>query len=195
MARGKQLALLSITTVLAVLLSAPAAGADVVTPPGACVGSGAWQRSGQQETSTDHDPSDVIEVPRSDTVRWAGNVKGFALGAEGPRRDISGEVQLDLPIGSVTIDDWGGSSVRYANEGEHEYDLPNVLAGIKMKLHGEHRENGKVVCAGSVFVKIDGTSPLLIVAVGLGVVALLLLFVAGRPVFKKLWAYEDVNPG
>jgi len=171
------------------------AHADVITPAGACVGSGHWVKSGQTERSTAHQPSDVITVPRTDTVQWAGNIKGFALGAVGPRRPISGEVQLDLPIGSVTIDSWGRTSVRYANQGEHHYDLPAILSGIKMKLHGQHRESGRVVCSGSVFVKVKGSNPLVFGALGLLVISGGMLFFAGRPVFRKLWAFEDVNPG
>ena len=88
------------------------AGADVITPAGECVGSGRWQTAGLSETSTARVPSDVVEVPRADTVRWSGNIKGYAPGAAGARRAISGEVQLDLPVGTATIDSWGGSSVR-----------------------------------------------------------------------------------
>lgn len=174
------------------------AGADVVSPAGACVGSGKWQRAGLSETSTAHQPSDVIDVPQADTVEWAGNIKGFAVGTLGPRRNTSGSVQLDLPFTSVTIDKWGGSSVRYANAGTHKYDLPSVLVGIKMKLHGQDIENGSVLCAGSVFVRVKGkafSNPLLWVALGLMVVSGGVLLVAGRPVFSKIWAFEDVNPG
>lgn len=172
------------------------AKADVVSPAGACVGSGTWVNSGLNETSTSHQPKDVIVVPRADTVRWAGNEKGFALGALGPRRDIDGAVQLKLPIGLATIDTWGGSSQRYANQGEHTYDLPKALAGVKLKLKGFHKENGKLVCSGSVYVKIKGTSPLKPIAVAGLVLSGAVLLLAGKPVFRKTApAFEDINRG
>jgi hypothetical protein len=180
------------------LIPATPAGADVVTPPGACSGSGHWNDANFTEDSANHVPSDVIEVPASDTVAWSGKIGDHALGDTGPERNISGEVKLDLPIGDATIDSWGGSSVRYANEGEHSYDLPSVLIGIEMKLHGEHRENGAVVCSGSVFVKVTGSvwsNPLVYGALGLLVISGGMLFFAGRPVFTKIQAYEDENPG
>lgn len=187
------------TVALLVFVPTSVAHADVVNPAGACVGSGTWQQAGISETSTSHSSDDVIEVPQADTVKWSGNQAGYQLGAEGPERPISGEVQLDLPVGTVTIDDWGNNSVRYANEGEHKYDLPSVLVGIKMRLHGEHRENGKVTCSGAVYVQVKGSAmenPLTWGALaGLVVSGGALLF-AGKPVFKKVApAFEDINPG
>lgn len=135
--------------------TAPAA-ADVIDPDGACAATGTWQEGGFTESSADHDPGDVIEIPRADTVSWEGSVGGAEPGAEVDRREISGEVQVDLPIGTATIDDWGGSSVRAANTGDHDYDLPKFLIGIEMTLHGEHREDGEVVCSGSVGLVVDG---------------------------------------
>ena len=185
--------------VIATASVAPAgAHADVITPAGECVGSGRWKASGVVESSTALVPSDVVVVPRADTVAWSGNIKGFALGAAGPRRTISGEVQLDLPIGAATIDSWGGSSVRYANEGEHAYHLPSVLVGVKMRLHGAHRENGVLRCSGSVYVKVAGSvwsNPLAYGSLGLLALSAGALVFAGRPVFRKEWAYEDRNPG
>ena len=182
----------------AFLLMAAPARADVITPPGECVASGVWQNAGLDENSVDHETTDVIEVPASDTVAWEGNQKGYALGDTGPRRAIGGEVKLDLPIGDATIDSWSGDSVRYANEGEHSYDLPSVLIGIEMRLHGEHRENNVVVCSGEVGVMIIGSvwsNPLSYGGIGLLVISAGMLFFAGRPVFRKIWAYEDANPG
>ena len=180
------------------VLLASAAAADVVTPPGACVGSGTWQEGGFTETSTDHDPGDTIKVPRADTVHWKGNIKGFQLGAAGPRRDIEGKVEVETPFGSVKVDDWDGSSIRYANEGEHDYDLPKVLVGIKMKVKGFHKDAGKVTCEGSVNVEVDGSATSNPLAAG-GAAGLVVsgagLVFAGRPVVRKLWAYEDINPG
>ena len=184
--------------VVASLAASGQAHADIVMPAGACVGTGSWQAAGLTESSTTHVPNDVIAVPRADTVRWAGNIAGYQLGAAGPRRPISGEVQLDLPIGTATIDSWGGSSVRYANAGEHAYDLPKLLVGVKMRLHGEHRENGVVRCSGSVYVKVAGSvwsNPLSYGSLGVLAISAGVLVFAGRPVFRKQWAFEDRNPG
>jgi hypothetical protein len=181
-----------------VLVTPEIAAADVVTPPGACVGTGTWEKAGFTERSFDHSTSDTITVPRADTVRWAGSVRGFRLGAFGARRKIDGAVQLQLPIGTANIDTWGGSSRRYANTGEHKYDLPSVLIGVKMKLKGFHKDNGKTTCSGSVYVKVQGSAtknPLAWAALGGLVLFGGLLLFAGRPVFKKLSAFEDVNPG
>lgn len=195
--------LLSAASVMAmalgpVLVSTTPASADIVTPAGACVGSGHWEKANFTQTSTDRQPGDLIKVPQADTVSWAGNISGFKIGDAGPRRAISGEVQLDLPVGTATIDRWGGASMRYANKGQYAYNLPNVLVGIKMTLHGAHRDNGKTTCSGSVSVQVEGSAfsnPLAFA--GLGGLALSggALFFAGRPVVKKLWAFEDVNPG
>lgn len=185
--------------VLASLMAAGPAAADVVDPDGACVGSGSWAEGGLSETSTDHVPDDVIKIPRKDVVSWSGAIGDAQLGDEVPRRAIAGKVQIQLPppIGWVTIDDWGGSSVRAANEGEHDYDLPSVLSGVKMKLRGEHSDAGSLTCAGSVFVEIDGGSNPLMIA---GIVGMVLsggaLLYSGKAVFTKVApAFEDVNPG
>jgi hypothetical protein len=170
-------------------MAAPGAGADVISPPGACSGTGRWLEAGFEETSAEHVPSDVIEVPLSDEVAWTGSVGGAAVGQEGPRREISGEVQLDLPLGTVTIDDWGGSSTRYANEGVHDYKLPKVLAGVEVVLHGEHREDGQVVCSGSVHVQFEGSAtenPLTYGGLAGLVASGAMLYAAGRPAFRRV---------
>ena len=183
-----------------VLVPAGYAAADVVSPPGSCVGSGTWTKGGFTEDSTKHVPSDVIVIPRADTVQWAGNEKGFALGAVGPRRDISGKVQVVLPlIGQATVDKWGGSSVRYANTGRHTYNLPKAVVGIKVKLKGFHKDGGTTTCSGSVFLKVAGKStsnPLLLGAIGGLVISGGVLLFAGKKVVRKVApAFEDVNPG
>jgi opacity protein-like surface antigen len=184
--------------VLVLLMTAGPAAADVVDPSGACVGSGTWQEGGFSETSTDHVPDDVIEIPRKDEVSWSGAIGGAQLGDEVPRRDIAGKVELQLPppVGWITVDDWGGSSVRAANEGVHDYDLPSVVSGVKMKLRGQHSDAGTLTCSGSVFVKVEGSNPLLIGGiVGMVLTGIALLF-AGRPTFTQVGqTFEDVNPG
>jgi hypothetical protein len=92
--------------------------------------------------------------------------------------------------------------VRYANTGDHEYDLPSFLVNVKMKLKGEHREapegSGAFtrICGGSVYVQIDGSTfsnPLAIAAIpGL---ALMLLLLVWSGFSKVKPAFEDTNPG
>jgi hypothetical protein len=197
-ALGRLCAFAGAATIACALVTMQAAAADVVTPPGSCLGGGTWQKARFTELSPTHSPSDVIKIPQADTVRWAGSVKGFKLGSIGTRRKIDGAVQLELPIGTVNIDTWGKTSVRYANTGEHKYDLPSVLIGVKMKVKGFHKDNGKLTCSGSVYMKVEGSAfknPLAWVALGGLVIFGGLLLFAGRPVFKKLSAFEDANPG
>ena len=187
-----------VATIAGTIGSMPMAAADVVSPPGSCAGTGTWEQARFTERSVAHAPSDVIKIPRADTVRWTGRIRGFGLGATGPRRDIAGAVQLELPIGQVDIDTWDKSSVRFANTGEHKYDLPSILIGVKMKVKGYHKDNGRTTCSGSVYMQIEGSAtknPFTWVAIGGLVISGGLLLYAGRPVFKKLWAFEDVNPG
>jgi hypothetical protein len=194
---------LGVVGVSAVVTTAAPAGADVIDPAGKCFGSGVWTEEGETRDSTMYVPSDTVEIPQADTVHWTGNIQGFTLGQLGPRREISGEVQLDIMgLGDVPIDDWGGSSERYANEGDHEYDLPSVLINVKMKLEGEHREAPEGsstftrICGGSVYVQIEGSTfsnPLAIAAIPGLALSLLLLVWSG---FRKVApAFEDTNPG
>ncbi len=160
---------LALTPVLLVATPVPVA-ADVIVPAAGCFVSGHWQTEGAPRTSPEFLPGDVITIPLADTVKWAGNEKGFRLSDTGPRRTISGEVVVDLPIGTMTVDSWGGESVKYANEGLRPYDLPGILGGVKMRLHGEHRDDGVVACSGTINVKVAGsplTNPMTYVALGL----------------------------
>jgi hypothetical protein len=182
-----------------VLGGAQAAGAEVIDPAGACFGSGTWVDEGETRDSTMFDPGDVVEIPQADDVDWMGSVGGAQVGDEVERREISGEVQLDIAgVGTATIDDWGGTSVRAANEGTHDYDLPDVLINVKMKLKGEHRENGTRICGGSVYVKVPGgafENPVAIGALAGLVISGGALLWAGKPVIEKVYAFEDVNRG
>jgi hypothetical protein len=142
----------------ALVAAAPAAGADVVSPAGACTGTGTWAGSGQRESSADHETSDVIEVPQSDTVSWTGVIGTNSVDSTGPERETSGSVTLALPIGSVTLGDWSDDdSVSYGEAGERSYDLPSVVIGVEMQLSGEHSEGGAEVCSGSVGVVVEGS--------------------------------------
>ena len=174
---------------------AGSAQADVVQPPGACVGTGTWEGAGFTESSVDHDRSDIIEVPRADTVTWEGSVGGAGLTEEVPRRQIEGHVNLVLPppfegmFGPITIDDWGpNSSVRAANTGTHDYDLPKVLVGVTALLHGIHTED-TLSCEGEVYVQIEGSAfsnPAAVASLAFSVLFGGLTLVAGRPRFTPI---------
>jgi hypothetical protein len=175
---------------------APPAGA-VITPPGACTGSGTFQKGTKArgpftEESSKLKPSTVVEVPKADVVHWKGSVNGPS-----GRRAIKGYVALQLPkpFGHVAIDSWGKTTVRTSNEGEHAYHLPKLVPrGVVFPVYGQHSENGTLFCKGYVKVKIEGSAfdtpwPIASLVVTFGLLVALIL--AGRPVFKKLWAASD----
>jgi hypothetical protein len=132
--------------------------------------------------SEDYVPDDVVVIPQEDTVAWEGGIAGAAPGQTGPEREISGEVEVDVAgVTTIKIDDWGGPSELYANSGEYEYEVPDVLVNVKMKLQGEHRE-GSPVCGGSVYIQVDGSAfsnPLTIAAIVGLVLTAWGLFIAG----------------
>ena len=171
--------------VVGVCLWAAPAGADVVSPPGACSGTGQWSRAGLDETTAEHSPSDVIVIPKADDVAWTGTVGGAAPGDTGPERPISGEIVLDLPLASVTLGDWNSDSELYGDADTYDYKLPSVLVGVEMLLHGTHSENGQEVCSGEVILRIDGDTfenPMTFVGIAGSVVSFAVLLLAGRAV-------------
>jgi hypothetical protein len=133
------------------------AGADVIDPEGACSASGVWTNEGVARASRDFDQDDVVIIPQEDTVAWEGGVGDATPGATGPERDISGTVEVDIAgVGTVPIDDWDGPSVLYGNSGEYEYEVPDFLVNVKLKLQGDHSESGSQVCSGSVYLQVEG---------------------------------------
>lgn len=180
-----------------VILPGTLASADVVTPPGSCTATGHWVHQRYIRTSTSYVPSDVVAVPQKDTVDWQGHEHGKPIGYFGPPRPIDGAVQVTVPFGiKVTVWHWGGDkSPRYSNEGQESYNVPSLLIGVRMKLSGYEKDNGQLVCSGSVYVQVIGSrlkSPLGwiglagIVVFGAGLLA------AG---FRKTeLAYDDLNP-
>lgn len=97
-----------------------------------------------------------VTVPRADTVAWYGSVE-----PAGVPRDVSGSVKIDLPrpFGTLTIDSWSAEgSSEVAKQGEESYDLGTwVPGGAKVRVHGEHLENGAVLCSGQVLLRVDGS--------------------------------------
>jgi hypothetical protein len=166
----------------AVLVWASPASAELVDPPGTCVGAGTWRDGGFTVESSTADPAAVIEVPRSDEVSWTGALVGREPGAE---RQIAGSVSLALPVplGSLTIDDWSGPGTNVASSGVQRYDLPAVVpAGVVFTLRAEHHENGALFCSGSAQLRIAGSpfgSPLTWVSIGLALLFGALLAIAG----------------
>ncbi len=185
--------------------SVPPGGGNSITGP--CQATGHWVAENKDRSSTQFKKNQVVTVPQKDTVKWFGNEQGHQLGDEGPDRKIKGSVVLDLPVGSVTVDDWGNLSPddrnissRYANNGKHSYDLPSFLVGVEMTLHGDHAENGTVVCSGSVRVKIAGSAtknPLFWGGLVVAAIAFLGMVASGmaKPFTKDVLSFEDINPG
>jgi hypothetical protein len=165
------------------------AGADVVSPPGACTAIGIWKKGSITEKSVDHSSSDVIKIPHHDIVGWKGTLEGGKFGKKtSSRRDISGSVVIVLPLSQkLTVDTWDKATVKTANKGRHGYNLPSFFTGVKFKLKGHHDENGQQVCSGSVYLQVDGSStsnPLLWASIVGIVVGLGGLLLAGRQVVE-----------
>lgn len=164
------------------------AGADVVSPPGACAGAGAWTKAKFTERLKTKSPDDVITIPRTDVVKWRGNLKGQTPKSKVPRRDIEGELVIVLPAGQhIVVNHWDKTSIKGANRGRRGYNLPVFFSGVKMKLEGHHEENGKTVCSGSIWLKVDGgagSNPLTWAAVAGIVLSGLALLWAGRAVTR-----------
>jgi hypothetical protein len=148
---------------------------------GPCTGSGDFQ-GGTKDAgpfTVDGDTSDVVEVPLKDTVHWQG-----AIDASG-ERDYSGSIEVDLPwpLGAATIDTWDGTTEETSNQDEKSYDLPSAVPrGVEFEVTGHHSEDGKVVCSGTVKVKVEGgafDSPIAPVALGGTVISGVGLALAG----------------
>ena len=115
-----------------------------------------------------------VVIPRKGTVDWKG-----AVSAGSGKRNIEGKVYLKLPppFGKVVVanGDWDGPSSSYRNQGHYDYDLPQVLVGPKFTLYGHHAERGKVVCTGSIEIRLSGSklkNPILLASLVLTVLAL-----------------------
>jgi len=144
----------AIAAALLVSWSAPAAAADLSDPPGACVVTTTWGESGVTVDSASADPADVIEVPRADEVTWAARVNGPT---EGTVRPVAGSISLVLPapLGTVTIDEWSGSTGNVETSGFKT--LPDLLpAGVAFDMRMEHYENGALFCTASVRLRMAG---------------------------------------
>jgi hypothetical protein len=139
----------------ALLASGPApAAADLSNPAGACVVTTTWGEGGTTMNSAVMEPTDVIVVPRAETMRWSARVNGPA---EGTVRSVMGSIALVLPapFGTVTIDQWSGSTGKIETSGTKS--LPDLLpAGATVEMRMEHREKGDLFCTASARLRIAG---------------------------------------
>jgi len=150
------------------LLTASAAGASLT---GACRASGTLVSAGTPTRTYDPKTVDSATIPRTGDVHWQGST-----GVAGPRV-ATGEVGVELPppIGKVELGEWGkdGRKVsRSGDSGVYHYDLPSLIAGVKVPLTGEHHEPG-INCAGTVVLQVKGRSPLVWVSLALTLVTVL----------------------
>ena len=150
------------------LLAAAPAGASLT---GKCTASGTLVTGKPSKVYATYDPKvvDKATIPRKGNVEWIGGT-GVT-----DRRDANGEVRIKMPIGEITIGEWGkdGEKVsKQSNSGTYKYDLPSVFAGIKVPVTGEHHEPG-IDCKGAVLLTVKGRSPLAWVSVALTAIAVM----------------------
>lgn len=169
------------------------AGADVVTPPGACTASATWttglEEGGPFTVDTANlQPTDVITVPRRDTVTYTATANGVAPG----ERQVSGRVSVRLPwpLPEITIDSWDGTATEATASGQKTYDLPSFTPrNVELEIRGVHRENGVEFCSGTVKAKLEGRpldSPITYGAIAGTALTGIGLLAAGRPKWKRL---------
>ena len=134
---------------LVVIGGATPAGATV-SP--ACSGTGDFLKSGHHYTAAD---AGVDKIPRKDDVKWAGQITGVA-----GEQSYSGHIEVELPppFGTVTVDDWSGTTDSTGNSGTKHYDIPGfVPANVEFAVKGAHTQ-GTVTCTGSVKVVLEGST-------------------------------------
>ena len=161
--------------VATVLVTAAPAGASLT---GRCAASGTLRSRGIPTRTYNPKVVDAATIPRKGDVAWQGST-----GVSGDRA-ATGEVSIKFPppIGNVHLGEWGknGKKIgRPGNSGVYHYDLPSLIAGIKVPVSGEHHEPG-IDCAGTVVVQIKGRSPLAWVSLALTVVTVLNLALVMR---------------
>ena len=115
-----------------------------------------------------------VVIPRKGDVHWKGAIKTGS-----GKRNIEGKVYLKLPppFGKIVVGNgsWNGPSSSTANNGVYHYDLPSALVGPKFTLFGHHAERGRVVCTGTIDVRLAGSrlkNPALLASLVLTVFAL-----------------------
>lgn len=95
--------------------------------------------------------SQVVAVPRSDTVKWSGSTPAQSGDYKGSIR-----AELPFPFGSVEIDSWEGQIRTNSNSGIRDFDLPSfVPGGTEFVLSAEHTDSSGT-CAGKVTMALEG---------------------------------------
>jgi hypothetical protein len=175
---------------LVVLTQVPA-HAEVITPPNTCQATAAFQTGVDGPFTVDTQqlqPSAVIEVPLEDNVAWTARV----LNQSPAPREVSGSLTVDLPwpLGTYTIESWSGMTDVVEKSGLTDYHLPAATPrGVELQVKGAHRENGQLVCSGTVNVKIAGSpfkSPATLVSLAGLAASGVALFLAGRPKLVRI---------
>jgi hypothetical protein len=137
---------------------------------GGCRASGTQLQTGKSYNAV---TPDSATIPRTGDVKWKGSVPVPAA-----KRRAVGEVQVKFPwpVGDVEIGHWGKDGKQTgsnANAGTYHYDFPQLIAGVKVVVHGRDQEPTGVLCRGSVVVQIAGKSPLAWASLALTVVMVL----------------------
>ena len=135
---------------LFVALSSSPASATVT---GGCQGSGTIGANTYDAAALD--PANPITVPEEGDVAYQGSVP---LPAGDTERAYSGSIELQLPVGSVKVADWSGSSKKVADSGVHHYSIPAfVPRGITVRADGTHSQDGLAApCTGAFSIALDG---------------------------------------
>ncbi len=135
--------------VLVALSASPAAA----TVTGGCAGAGTIGANRHDAAALD--PAKPITVPEEGDVAYEGSVP---LPAGDTERAYSGSIALALPIGSITVADWSGSSAKVADNGVHHYSIPAIVPrGITVRADGTHSHDGLAApCTGAFSIALDG---------------------------------------
>lgn len=164
------------------------AGSDAIDPAGACYGEGTWVDEGVTRTAAELEPGQLVKIPQSDTVDWKGGIGNAEPGDTTDPRTTGGAVQLKIAGKWITLDHaWENDDATFlANDGSYDYDLPDLLVGVKLPLRGHHTEES-VTCAGHVVVQVEGAAtenPLTWGGIGGLVIGGGMLVFAGRAVMR-----------
>jgi len=158
---GALLVLGAISALMMATLALPAS-AEVIEGP--CTGSAAFSNG---IVVTESQPIDqVVEVPDGDTVEYTGSVN---IPEPAEPIPFNGSIDVQVPIGGVTIVTWSGETVEVSDAGEYTYTLPSYVprgtGGLEVT--ARHSQGG-VTCIVVVTMAVEGSpgAPALIGAAG-----------------------------
>jgi hypothetical protein len=117
-------------------------------------------------------------MPRSGTVKWQGSTDEAVHNHEG-------EIGIDLGLGTVPVEEWGGENEEDETEKRGKKELPDLLKYLPPGTYlvtGSH-SGDEGSCAGEIEITLEGDADTLWKGGGvvLTLVAAAGLFVAGRP--------------